>query len=453
MILLGLCCISVPCDAMPAREGVNLLRTSLTYSVADVFQGLPASLQTRVDAVMDNRLADSSMRSVNSAYAHWKPVADEFGWDYIIPSDDPERGGKLAAFVLHLMDDTSLVYASIQNYVWGLRQYMMLQRQTDPCMNVRHWSEFMQGVAVYTVVPVEPRRAIPRDVIRAMLLECLRHRDDFWYVNFGFFVLILYFTFSRSECPCPKHFTGSESWDLSKHWAVRDIVIKCVAGKNVLAVRFKAVKQDPRVERPAARGDGSDRRAALEGGSDWAFVGNVDEEPWSVFMWYRLFMSFFEGPRDPTDPFFLARDRRRPYTYTSGMSDLKALLAVVGDDLDFGLHGFRVQGYNDSKSGNGEEITVVHGLWKMGSNNRYDRFNLLDVFAIPAGMVGATNAYAAPEAAEGVAQRDVVRRPVQRGETRVIETHPPPPERSPPPVGRWRVPGAARVGTAPLLFL
>ena len=70
---------------------------------------------------------------------------------------------------------------------------------------------------------------------------------------------------------------------------------------------------------------------------------------------------------------------------------------------------------------------MVHGLWKMGSNNRYDRFSLLDVFAIPAGMVGATNAYAAPEAAEGVAQRDVVRRPVQRGETRVIETHPPHP--------------------------
>ena len=44
---------------------------------------------------------------------------DEFEWDYIIPSDDPERGGKLAAFVLHLMDDTSLVYTSIQNYVWG----------------------------------------------------------------------------------------------------------------------------------------------------------------------------------------------------------------------------------------------------------------------------------------------------------------------------------------------
>ena len=83
------------------------------------------------------------------------------------------------------------------------------------------------------------------------------------------------------------------------------------------------------------------------------------------------------------------------------MSDLKALLAVVGDDLDFGLHGFRVQGYNDSKSGNGEEITVVHGLWKMGSNNRYDRFSLLDVFAIPAGMVGATNAYEAPAVAEG----------------------------------------------------
>ena len=52
-------------------------------------------------------------------------------------------------------------------------------------------------------------------------------------------------------------------------------------------------------------GDGTDRGAAAQGGSDWAWVGNVPEEPWSVFMWYRLFMSFFDGPRKPTDSFFL----------------------------------------------------------------------------------------------------------------------------------------------------
>ena len=34
---------------------------------------------------------------------------------------------------------------------------------------------------------------------------------------------------------------------------VRDIVIRCVSGVYVLAVRFKSIKQDRRIERPASR--------------------------------------------------------------------------------------------------------------------------------------------------------------------------------------------------------
>ena len=47
-------------------------------------------------------------------------------------------------------------------------------------------------------------------------------KTNFAMVNFVFFLVILYFTFSRSECPCPKHFTGREGWDPAKHWMVRD---------------------------------------------------------------------------------------------------------------------------------------------------------------------------------------------------------------------------------------
>ena len=58
---------------------------------------------------------------------------------------------------------------------------------------------------------------------------------------------------SRSECPCPKAITGPNGWDPNKHWMVRDIVIRSVNGVYVLAVRFKSIKQDRRIERPEAR--------------------------------------------------------------------------------------------------------------------------------------------------------------------------------------------------------
>ena len=36
---------------------------------------------------------------------------------------------------------------------------------------------------------------------------------SFREVNAFFFLLIMFFTFSRSECPCPKSHSGRESFD------------------------------------------------------------------------------------------------------------------------------------------------------------------------------------------------------------------------------------------------
>jgi hypothetical protein len=79
--------------------------------------------------------------------------------------------------------------------------------------------------------------------------------DVFWEVQFAVFMIILLGTFSRSECPCPKTFTGKEKWDPTKHWMVQDILIKLVAGTYVLAVRFKKIKQDRRIERAEHYGE------------------------------------------------------------------------------------------------------------------------------------------------------------------------------------------------------
>ena len=181
-----------------------------------------------------------------------------------------------------------------------------------------------------------------------------------------------------------------------------------------LAVRFKGIKQDQRIERPEARAADDESGAVAWGGSDWAYIGDTPDTPiFSIFVWYRRLMSFYPNGRRPTDPFFMGRDRVRPYTYSAGMADLRVFRERVGRSGDDGLHGLRVAGYNNSLRGNGEALTVAHGLWKSMAHTRYARFDLRSVCAIAANMVGAENPYGEPPPA-----REPQRLPegVQRGE-------------------------------------
>ena len=76
----------------------------------------------------------------------------------IVTSGHALRGGKLAAWVTDMCDETELVYASISTYVWGVRSWHVLQHQHDPVMGCHNWREFMRGIAVLSAVPGEPRR-------------------------------------------------------------------------------------------------------------------------------------------------------------------------------------------------------------------------------------------------------------------------------------------------------
>eukprot|EP00966_Prymnesium_polylepis_P020081 462693-Prymnesium_polylepis.1 len=67
---------------------------------------------------MDNRLSTSSWRTINAAVKRWRVVAGNEGWSTIIPTDDPERGGKLVTFVLDMVEDSDLVYSTIEGYSW-----------------------------------------------------------------------------------------------------------------------------------------------------------------------------------------------------------------------------------------------------------------------------------------------------------------------------------------------
>lgn len=409
-VLLLLCAMCASCAGAKERDGSFLQQSSVSYPRASIFEGLPQALVGRVDEVLDNRLSSSAFRSISAALSHWDRVRAAWGWQRVILSDDPERGGKMAAFVIGLLDDTNLVADSISNSVWALRQWMMLQRQADPLMGVMQWREFFLSVRVIAHVPHEPRRMVPLDIVRAIVARC--DLNSFWQVQFIFLMLVCLFTFSRSECPCPKTFTGENAFDKAKHWTVRDIVVRLVDGVYVLAVRFKSIKQDPRIERPTARGVDAPAGEAAHGGSDWSYVGDIPGDPMSIFVWYRRLMAFYRCARPLDAPFFMARDRVRPYTYPAMMSDFRTFLSWVSPtDTNFGIHGLRVLGYNLCKSALDDEIATAHGGWQPGSAGRYERFSLRRVFGIAAAMVGSADPYAmAPPAGERPVRRTGVRR-------------------------------------------
>ena len=118
----------------------------------------------------------------------------------------------MAAWILSMVDDTVLVFASISVYVWGMRTMHTLHHLSDPAMGVEFFRELMRAASVLTSVPGTPRKRIEHSVIDALLRDIYtNHWDSRVRVQLGLVVLVLYFTFSRTECPCPKTFIAIPS--------------------------------------------------------------------------------------------------------------------------------------------------------------------------------------------------------------------------------------------------
>ena len=402
--LLDTCTSNTNKDGPQAR--VSRFADTVPHARATLTRGLPGELLTRLEALLDNRHSASSWRTIRTGMSKWRTVATAYGWPTVIDTDDHERGAKLVALVLLMVDDTDLAWSSINSYVWGMRRWMQLQHQADPVAGVDGWDSFTQAAAVLAHVPAEPRVQIPLEVVE----EVLQALDPsiFWEAQLGFFFLTLLFTFSRSECPCPKNFTGPESFDRGKHWEVRDIQLVIVDLLRGFKINFKSVKQDPRIERPQARG-------SSDGDSgDWSYVGDIPDSVFSMSRWYSALMQHYGGTRPGGDPFFMAKDQERAYTYSAAMADLRVMLDRIDCTARYGLHSLRVLGYNLSKRANGEAITVAHGLWLSSAHTRYERFGMPDVMAMAANMVRGVDPAAQP-ARVGERALPAVRTAVRRG--------------------------------------
>ena len=362
----------------------------ISYPRCSIYDHMEVVDATRTAEIMDSRLAASSLDTVDTAKKKWFAFCSTVLFcNPIILTDDPERGSKMARWGNSLADDTELAWGSIKNYLWGMRSWQKLQHQADPAYGIMEWEEYLDSLEVLTATAGEPRRRLTVEALKDCLEAC--DPTSFADVQYALFILILYFTFSRTECPCPKTWTGKHPFDPEQHWQVKDIQIMNRDGAMVLGVRFKRIKQDPRIERPEAdpRGEG-----------DWAYVGDVPDSVFSVFRWYKLLVSFYPEGRDAAEPFFMAKDRVRPLTYACAQADHKRLLIKAGRDpaKEGTCHGARVGGNHETSRNHplGPEMAQAHGGWKSWTGKtRYDRYGIRnDVAPIAAYIVGAPNPYA-----------------------------------------------------------
>jgi hypothetical protein len=213
---------------------------------------------------------------------------------------------------------------------------------------------------------------VPTASIRAGLAAV--DRTNFMEVQIALLVLMLYFTFQRSELPCPKTYG---SLDHSKHLFVRHM--QPHEGGTRWAVGV--TKADPRAERLS--GDAGP-------GREWIVVGEVDDELFDMRTWLALFYSMLPpGPRDPDSPFFVAADMKRPLIYSNALSGFHDFLRKGGvDDPDEGLHGIRAEAFMTCCGAVTEEAAVIQGGWASRQTaSRYDRLTLQVAKSISSKMV------------------------------------------------------------------
>lgn len=313
---------------------------------------------------MSLRFSTSSKSSIAAALSHWRGVCDKYMWPDEIVTGDLSRGAKLVCFVLALMThekEPGVFYpaSTISNYVWALCAHMQSLLYADPRVNVVGWKFFMSAVTVLCFVPYEPRRRVPTESIRSALAGV--DLGDFEMVQMAVFVLVLWYTFQRSEFPCPKTYTGM---DPAKHMYVRHV--EPYEGGFRFAVG--ATKADPRAERLSADAGP---------GREWVVVGEVDDPLFDLRVWFQRFLAFFpEGPRDPDSPFFRCpSDLVRPLIYRVALGSFRRFLTGHVDDPELlGIHGVRSEGFIVCSNAVGEEAAVIQGGWRgLVSASRYDR--------------------------------------------------------------------------------
>ena len=366
-------CMLTPIESAPHGSKFT---ASVSYSRSSVFLGLPSVFTDQLETVLDNRFSSSSWRTIKSGVKLWREVAATYEWSPIIATDDVHRGGKLSAFVLTLAFDTDLVWGSIEAYTWGMRSWMRLQHQADPALGVMGYDDLMASVKVLTWTAGEPRRQLSISVLKRIIDNT--DRASFMAVQLVFLLLLMTYTFQRSECPLPKSWEGRERYHADVHMRAEDVDTMVIDGQAAFRCRLRVIKQNPRAERPEAHGDG-----------DWVIVGDLPGTEYSIITWYLRCQQFIGRRTDMTASLFLDDDMSRPWLYRKALAFFHSTQRACGmaENELVGFAGCRVAGWNGTKDKLGKDMAQAQGGWMSNACNRYSRFALTNIVHIPAAIM------------------------------------------------------------------
>ena len=234
---------------------------------------------------------------------------------------------------------------------------MKFQRQLGPVIGIAQWADLMQSAEMLTFMPSESRKQVPGSWISGAVDTA--DRTNFDDVRAVLLMLMLLFTFARSESPLPKTKDGKENFDPEKQLCLSDVRIKLVADKTTAQFRLKGIKQDTLGQRAAAQGEG-----------DWVIVaGTGDTDRFDITMWLQLYFSFFSNTRPDDEPLFVdAPGDATPWIDSAALTACRELWArtpgvTTAEANTCGLHGLRVSGNVGVTRELGKEIAKAQGGW------------------------------------------------------------------------------------------
>ena len=310
--------------------------------------------------LLDNRLRPSSQATIKTALTKWwRPFCDR--WErasYYVDSGDPHRGGIMASFILHMVDDGTIKYSTITGYLWAVVDAHISHGYASPLSNVRDWSQFMHAVEVEIHVPTKGRTMFPWLLFVRMLAKV--NTSIPWEVGIAFLCLILFFVISRPEL-IPTAQSGVNGFDGGKHLRWCDLRV----AKGYLEVALRAIKQDPLCK----------RKTHVEGVS-WRAIGECTGLL-HARSWFELYARVRGGSVLDEAPLFLD-DKGNVLTQAAANRLLRVLcVRVSGCTAEqaelYALGGFRVLGRNALAGVAGDETARVQGMWGSDAVDYYDR--------------------------------------------------------------------------------
>jgi len=369
IILLLMLLVEVSCvGSFNALEG--------SYKEATVYTGIvSAALRASLETFMEVRLRPSSISTINTAWnKHWIPFCNEYGLPDFVADGDPNRAGIMASFVLTLANKGTLVYSSMQGYLWAVVNEHLSKGHASPLANVRDWKLFMHAVQVECHEPSEPRKMVPWVAFTTFFrrINSLKYN----LVVVGTYCLFLFFTIARPEI-IPKAYSGQNSWDNTKHLILEDF--RNV--KGYLEVCLRGIKQDPLAT----------RREAVKGKA-WRAIGK-GPKLFDLEAWLHLMCNMRKAlglTMDASSPLFLM-ENGRPLIYSKAVQIMREIMDTflpAGESKTFSVGGIRVLAYNIYKSVCGDTTARIQGMWGSDAHELYDRADLQKILGMPSRMLG-----------------------------------------------------------------